>query len=600
MELGDLYLHIGPPVRRDRHCPLTLRWLSHDGELQEMSAVEQVPKRRPATPAPDAQSATRIADALQRHLLQHPGVPPGQVLRNLLVDVAAAGRFTVDWEAALRRPGLPTWEVVRFIDRSDRWVGIPFELPARLLRMTAEYPSPSDASPAERRYFRLHRVSGLDGDDLLATLRRDRFEIVHLLAGARWDSAAGEGRLTVAGANNSGAEGIGAATLADALKACGARFLVIQCAAGGDYEVLLDLSHRVQRRSGPTTALFEAAQQPDGLDSMYMGIVHDHGLTAAVRSVQAARTALFQGIGGAHALAVARLGNHVRARVARADAVLTELEQDGRVAGRGVGPAFERAAGSLEGLKARAADLAGRIYRTASESGAWIPIGKDMRDEARLRDDVESAQASLGRVVNVGVLREGRRLTPRDSLLPRERYELAVQIGRAADWSLVKAGRPIPEAELARHYQPQGLPLRVVVFANGFDLDWTESVLMLPSPPQESREVRFALGAPQTPGAFRVRVALYHENNLLQSILMRVRVQAAGEAPRRGPAVHAEVEFALSQTLTNPERLPARTMNFLINAGDDGTHTFAIVGKDLVKNFDFGEGKMRAAVGAAR
>jgi hypothetical protein len=64
--------------------------------------------------------------------------------------------------------------------------------------------------------------------------------------------------------------------------------------------------------------------------------------------------------------------------------------------------------------------------------------------------------------------------------------------------------------------------------------------------------------------------------------------------------MRAEVEYALSDTLSEPDRLPGRTVNILCNDGDDGTHTFAIVGTGFKKDLRFGEGRMRAAVDSSR
>jgi hypothetical protein len=82
--------------------------------------------------------------------------------------------------------------------------------------------------------------------------------------------------------------------------------------------------------------------------------------------------------------------------------------------------------------------------------------------------------------------------------------------------------------------------------------------------------------------------------------LIRVSVGESTIAGKRNRGIEAEVEFALSSTLADVQALPRRECNFLTNATDDGTHTLAVVGSGLRTTFDFEDGEMRAAVGAAR
>jgi hypothetical protein len=60
------------------------------------------------------------------------------------------------------------------------------------------------------------------------------------------------------------------------------------------------------------------------------------------------------------------------------------------------------------------------------------------------------------------------------------------------------------------------------------------------------------------------------------------------------------VEFALSTSLRDFDRLSPRHVNFLMNERDDGTHTFAVVGHNLREHFDFSEGAVRGPVADAR
>jgi hypothetical protein len=225
-------------------------------------------------------------------------------------------------------------------------------------------------------------------------------------------------------------------------------------------------------------------------------------------------------------------------------------------------------------------------------------------DEAEYEHDARELielQQGTQRVLNVGLERGDRgALGPRDVLPPSSSCTLTVQVGRATGWSLLRKTVAIAEQALASHYGPRGVTLRVVVFAPNFELADSEHELPLPPPPLPSESLRIALRAPAESGCHRVRVGLYHENNLLQSVLLRLHVLPEGAEKPRGDLLQAEVEFALSATLDEEKPLPPRTLNILSNAADDGSHTLAIVANGVKKQFDIGEAKMQGAVRAAR
>src|SRR6185436_1633502 len=83
-------------------------------------------------------------------------------------------------------------------------------------------------------------------------------------------------------------------------------------------------------------------------------------------------------------------------------------------------------------------------------------------------------------------------------------------------------------------------------------------------------------------------------------ILVRVIVGERPGSARGAKHIQAEVEYALSSTLSNVDAFQKRVVNLLANESDDGTHTLAIVGGSLKTTFDFGDGEMRTSVGAAR
>lgn len=595
MEQGDLYVRVSLP-RRTRQLELLYRWIGIDGEVQE--------RRSPGEPAlsadaPTAALADAVVGALAGLLAEQAALPPRTLL--LEIDPKASVLFGVDWEAELRRPPLPAWDITRFIDRSDPWLGIPFELPARVLRAGGFAPMLFRASHAERSYFRLHRLSGCDDRDLLETLEHGRFDIVHLGVRGTRDATTGEAALSIAAPAAEGDAGLGARGLSSALRAAHVRLLLLECSTATDYEALLELAQRLQHAGGPATALFQSLPTAD-LGSLYMDIVHDLPLDAAVAraGVSAVRRAFFCAIGGASVLSIEPIERRLKEIAARAAQSVQTLEQarlhERPLAQGGLGGGPD----AVDELKRRADALMNRVYYSTSESGAWIPMAGDGREAAGLRDDVDAALAERARVFNVGLLRDGRSLDSREAVSTSTSCELAMQVARSTAWSLVREAPAFPEQVVAGHYRDGGLPLRVVITARGFDLATQETTLLLRPPPADSELVKVALRSPAQPGRYRIRVGLYHENNLLQSVLLRVDVNAPGAARRRGAGLHAEVEFALSESLADPQRLPQRTVNVLCNAGDDGSHTFLVVGAGFRKDFDFGEGQMRAAVDDAR
>jgi hypothetical protein len=604
MESGDLYVRIGPRSRGD-HCPLLFRSLTPDSEVRE-TAVPAVIARLWLNVVPvDPRVPNTIADHIKVYIDDSRLATPGADFRNLLLDIRAPDLYAVDWEGVMQRPGLPAWEVARFRDDSDKRLLVPFELPVRVLQVERLHVRVPAASNDTMRYYRTHRVAGLDNTDFLETLRRGRYDIVHAVVVARWRDDGVAGEFSIVELPQIVPNWIGPAAMRSALLACGARFLVLQCEDASHYEPMLDVAHRLLGSGGPTTVVVDAAT-PSYLDELYMAIVHDSSLDSAARNFRMPpmRVAVFENIGGASVLQISPLAQRLSLAAARSAAVLDNLTENAVFRHFAKSPSTPSVAAGLEAdfykTTSLAYDLAQRTYNYANETGAWIPLAQNSQEFAALQSQIEALSRKIGRVVNVGLIAGDDRLPARATLEPSGFYQLAVQIGLPMEWTLIRNTKVIPEGELVRQYSDDGVELRVLVFAPAFELADTEYRLMLPRPPRSSSELRIDLRAPPKAGRHRIRVGIYHRNNLLQSVLMHVHVQAADYSQPGHANIEAEVEFALSETLTSPWRMPARTVNFLSNARDDGTHTFVIVGDPFRKQFDFDGGQMNEAVGEVR
>jgi len=591
MEIGDLYVRVGPRARGDGF-PLTFRWLTLDGRRE--SAMSPVGIR--------VDYAQEFLQALESHVREHQAV----ATRTLLLDIRAKELYRVDWEGAIQSISLAhTWNVVRFADRSDQWVAVPFELPARILRAgdaSADLPT-----EPEVRYFRLTRLYGPSTDELTSALRRGRFDIAHVTGSRFFPHFFNQSEKSgfASETRPSAQKAMSARTLLRALKAGRVRFLILESVSGPsstvDYTALLEIAHFLQAGGGPTTAVFEQIDRA-GIEDLYMHIVHDSSLDAAVwkAAKSARRAAIFEAIGGANVLSIRPVAGRMEFLARRTEEGLRRIAADKGPGGL-VGYAFPASPLPPSKLEARASSVLTRIYDTSHESGAWMPLPGDSQELGEIGKEVRAKRMAMARVLNVGLWQEGSPLSRRSPIEPAHTYEVVVSVAQAQSWSLVKEkdARPIPESELQDHYGEEGVPLRVVVSAKGFGPEVIEHELLLPRPPTGSKLLRIPVRAPKARGRYRIRVALYHDNNLLQSVLLHVQVGPASQR-QRGPTVTAEVEFALMDSVVDPHQLPGRTVNILCNATDDGTHTFQVVGQALKKTFDFGEGEMRTAVDAAR
>jgi hypothetical protein len=216
------------------------------------------------------------------------------------------------------------------------------------------------------------------------------------------------------------------------------------------------------------------------------------------------------------------------------------------------------------------------------------------------------------RFLNLAVLPDGAvTAVPRTRpLLAASRYVLRINVGRLAFDSIVDAAQahPFPIEHLPE--QEDGHWLQVAAFSSELEVPDGVAALFLPrrgdswccdcapggshgcTPAERSPHVRIPVVTAPHAGAAFARVALYYENNLVQSVLVSADVvERAGETG----AHHARVDFTLSEDLADLDAFEPRLLNILTNE-TGGTHR--VVFKDGERPFDFtfGEGALTRAM----
>ena len=608
MESHQVHVRLGRRGAGDR-IPLIVRLFPFNEPPIELDAWVQIPWRGPGFPDGDSAIAGQVSDALRSLIAKvqaGPSLHP-QYLSRILLQIDPPDLVSLDWEWRLSLFAYPPI-VTRFRPVSDMRCLEPFELPVGVLRVLQwrreGVPEPTESS---MRYFRCHRVIGVDNENTPAVIRNAHCEIVHLVVDAL-ELPGDIRRIYVAGPMLPEAPSLKVGALKRVLSACHARALILQCIQPLAYEPVLDFAQWIAAKGGPTTLVLQSATPLD-LDNIYMNVVHDTPMYECLRS-RAFKGAMFHGISGDAPFPLRPMAESLLRETVRTGSAGTQLLN--LLPPRALRPRFgipgaEKselgAASLLPNLKADLdANLAAskRAYDYAHESGAWEPLPLDSQIHARAAKGVTELQRSIGRVVNVGFKRGDEKLSATQSLEPGSRCILSVQIGRRADWSQIDGDAAFPEQAIERLYSKDGVELRVVVFAPSFEVTEADRQLHLDRPPAESAELRFAMTCPRDKGWHRVRVCIYKDLNLLQSVLARVHVGGRADLGRGVASIDIGVEFALTSTLQDVNQLPARQINFLSNEKEDGTHTFAIAAAGFTKTFDFGDSEMRGAVDAAR
>jgi hypothetical protein len=591
MDTGDVCVRIGPRGSDGyrllvRTFPVTAPPIEYETNAGFGTGTEMA-----------GQIAAAIRDGVRR------AWDAGELLRDswpyrLLLEIIPEELFSTRWESLIPAAYAPNYLAVsRFRDASDAYVFRGFELPAQLLTVVDPANHDSTAGPRSR-YYRQHRVTGIRDADLARTIRSHHFDIVHLNVGFASSPARKNRRLTIE-TEISTFDGFDARTLARPLRTSATRLLVLECSTSEAFDAALDVAHRLLRSGGPTTLLTLGASG-NFWDDIYIGIVHDTPIDTLLFTGRGVTYALFHAIGGERCLGIKPLATHLMKRVENSlttNANLVEDLKNSRF------EQFPRLRGLFDsarlGLEEHTA-AANVIFNYARETGAWEPLPDYIHAQDARAREIERLQSELDRVLNVGILLDNVPLKPTQALVPNGEYQLFVQIGRSTTWNVIRDAIRFPEAWMTAEEAKDGASLRVVVFAASFALDRAEQNLFLLSAPAASDKLVFHLRAPEAAGEHRIRVCVYHEMNLLQSVLVRVTVSDAPATRAGQPAIRAEVEYALSATFADVTRFPKREASILLNETDAGTHTVAVVGKNLATSFDLGENEMQTALDEAR
>jgi hypothetical protein len=160
-------------------------------------------------------------------------------------------------------------------------------------------------------------------------------------------------------------------------------------------------------------------------------------------------------------------------------------------------------------------------------------------------------------------------------------YRLRVHIGqRDPTFSAVEGEVPPIDSLLPPARPREGHTIEVAVFEKSFRL-LSPGIQVLQLPPfGGSTPVYFELRAPMTTGPADLRIALYHENNLLQSFVLEADVALQ---PQPTDRVLVRVRLASSGTARfgNLDELGARALSVALNDDAIGGHTVMLKAGNL-------------------
>ena len=201
------------------------------------------------------------------------------------------------------------------------------------------------------------------------------------------------------------------------------------------------------------------------------------------------------------------------------------------------------------------------------------------------------AAADQVRVVDVTLQRLTRDLTEptweiwvgSDTTLRRgDEYRLVVRIGEPSVETLVVGPRR-PIDPLLRSSKKDGHDLDVVVFGHDFEVTGPGRRRIHLPRVGPSDLALFDISAPSDGDARsgQLRIAVFHENHLIQSLLLTAAV-ADREQRLRGPerAVEVKVEVSRAGTFEDVGSLEPRLLSLGLNASGSGTHRVWLSGAD--------------------
>lgn len=520
-----------------------------------------------------------------------------------------------------------------------------FDLRAML---EAEFPYHKDTLPVKGLAARRVQVDSLPG--FFQAVDRGSVDILHLVLPAKRD-ARGRGVLRV-GPDQS-ADWVSASVLDGLLYEVGTRLLVLHDPTpdGSAAPALWQVAGQIIRAGGPPTLVARFPHAPQAavyrfFEVLYGDIIHAQGISVSYCRVilealygPAARgwPAFFSREGGEETLHLSQILDRLVAEAKEQEESVAELATTS-VALWGQWFFLPEPPGTeeylyddvpslpksmmlaVEDARKETGDYAEHI-RTLSidysgESRGLLPLASELETVRRMRairSEAEAATRSLrGRVEEETARRQVRYLNtrftrsrpepgspgPEDDPVPPEStlkygrtYYLAVDIrsDRSGSHAVDEIEWPdtqLPDKELAE--AQGGRSLRVALFSRDFTLEEDQKPLWLPLYGPSER-LYFQVVAPRRLGPAQIRVCVYYKNNLVQSRMVYAQVgRSERKDAERGN--WSEVEYTLSATFGDLDRLRPRGLNIVFNEDGDGTHALLVRGDGLKDNvFDLSD-----------
>jgi hypothetical protein len=184
---------------------------------------------------------------------------------------------------------------------------------------------------------------------------------------------------------------------------------------------------------------------------------------------------------------------------------------------------------------------------------------------------------------------------PRSTVLAgRRAYQLLARIGGSFPQSLLETAPPDIGPLLPDPPDEHGHDLEFALFPMDFKLH-SPSIYPVSLPLFGGSEI--ALFTIETPPVAHdeeltaeARLAVYHQNHLIQSFLIRARVALdQALAPDGDRGVVADLDFSRTERFENVESLAPRAVSLAINHSGSATHRLLIKGLDAAQDFSFTE-----------
>ncbi len=172
-------------------------------------------------------------------------------------------------------------------------------------------------------------------------------------------------------------------------------------------------------------------------------------------------------------------------------------------------------------------------------------------------------------------------------------YELSVDIGPLAHDSIVRNAEANPVRGDLLPASADGHWLKVVAMSRDLEVAPTGRWLFLPTtgaawscrcrpggghacrPSGRRPDLRFPVRAPPDPGQSELRVTIYYERSVVQSLLVTATVVRTAGEPGGNSAV---VDYNLTNALTDLEEVSPRAFSVMMNDARDATHTLVLNG----------------------